>query len=267
MGALVELFRPRLALLNGVSALVGGLLYPGAVAASELVAAGLGVTLLAAGASAFNQAMEVDLDRRMARTRQRPIPRGIFSPGQVVRYGGGAIGAGGALLGYYCGTIPLLLGLFALLWYLGVYTPLKPHTSLSLLLGALCGAMPPAVGWCAAGGGASDYRLIILGGIFFLWQVPHFWLLQGRHGEEYRAAGIPLVGRHPGLFWLWLLALLAAAMLLPAFGLIEARLLVWYALFPAPLLLLAALRAERSLFHYLNLFPLLLGLLLALGRA
>jgi heme o synthase len=147
-------------------------------------------------------------------------------------------------------------------WYLAVYTPLKRRTPLALPLGALCGAMPPLIGWCLAGGGPADFRIITLAGLFFIWQIPHFWLLQKRHADDYRRAGIPLSEIRQGLFGLWLVALIATALMLPAFGLIGHHAAFLYGFFPSLLLIMALSRCDSSLFSYLNLFPLLVTLTL-----
>lgn len=266
---LLRLFRPRLALLNGVAATGGYLLYPGSVHVVSLGALAGGVTLLAAGGSAINQVLERDQDRLMMRTSRRPLPRGDLTPRSATAIGAGAVAGGLWLLAAVGGALPPLLGIAALGWYLAIYTPLKRRTSLSLALGAVCGAAPPLIGWCLAGGRPGDYRIMLLAGLLYLWQVPHFWLFQRRHAADYRSAGIPLLripvieGR---LFWLWMFALIAAAMLLPAFGIIGQHVALWYAVFPLPLALISLARSERFLFPYLNLFPLLVTATLSLGH-
>lgn len=259
---LATLFRLRLALLNGVTALAGVFLFPMPLRMATLPAAFCGVTLLAMGGSAINQLLERDLDALMARTKLRPLPLGRMSATAAALAGAGAILAGLALLTVSGGILPPLLGLAALVWYLAIYTPLKRRTTLALPLGALCGAFPPLIGWTLAGGAPTDYRIITLAGVLFLWQIPHFWLLQERHGADYRRAGVPLVAAGPGLFGLWIVALTAATLMLPAFGVIGRPAALWYAVFPAPLLLLALTRFRRPLFIYLNLFPLLVTLVL-----
>ena len=265
---LVTLFRLRLALLNGVTALGGYFLFPAPIHAVALLAAFCGVTLLAMGGSAYNQLLERDTDALMNRTMLRPLPQGRLSAATAAFAGAGAILTGLALLTATGGILPPLLGLAATAWYLAVYTPLKRKTSLALPLGALCGAFPPLIGWTLAGGVPTDYRIITLAGLLFIWQIPHFWLLQKRHEADYRRAGIPLIGTEAKptgqnvLFWLWLVAFIACAMLLPAFGIIGRPAALWYAAFPVPLILLALMRSSRLLFTYLNLFPVLLTLLL-----
>lgn len=259
---LVTLLRLRLALLNGVTALGGYFLFPAPIHAVALLAAFCGVTLLAMGGSAYNQLLERDTDALMNRTMLRPLPQGRLSAATAAFAGAGAIVTGLALLTATGGILPPLLGLAATAWYLAVYTPLKRKTSLALPLGALCGAFPPLIGWTLAGGAPTDYRIITLAGLLFIWQIPHFWLLQERHGADYRRAGFPLVEIRGGVFGLWIVALTAAALMLPAFGLIGSPTVMWYVAFPAPLLLLSLMRSRRLIFICLNLFPVLLTLAL-----
>jgi protoheme IX farnesyltransferase len=256
-----KLFRIRLALLNGVTAVGGYCLFPAAHRHEALLAAFCGVVLLAMGGSAINQLLERDIDALMARTMQRPLPQGTLSATEAAIAGCCVILAGFVLLAACGGLLPPLLGGVALLWYLAVYTPLKRKTTLALPLGALCGAAPPLIGWSMAGGDPADFRIIILAGVLFIWQMPHFWLLQERHAADYRRAGIPLVMNRAALPGLWLVALVAAALLLPAFGVIGKPSSMLLAAFSASLLLLALLRAGQF-FFYLNLFPVVITLVL-----
>lgn len=263
--ALSRLLRPRLALLNGVAALGGYLLFPATVEWTPLWAAFCGVVLLAAAGSAFNQVLELDLDGLMKRTRQRPLPNGDLTVTAATAIGGVCMLAGLVLLGAVGGALPLILGVAALTWYLAVYTPLKLRTQFAPAVGALCGALPPIIGWCLAGGVPTDYRVMLLAGLLYLWQIPHFWLFQRLHADDYHRAGFPLMEtftRGAGLLGLWICALSAAAMLLPAFGIIGRHVSIWYALFPLPLIAITLIRSEKALFAYLNLFPLLVTITL-----
>ncbi len=267
--ALLRLFRPRLALLNGVSAVGGGLLFPGEPENIVLWASFGGVAFLAAGGSALNQVLERDLDRLMVRTRLRPLPQGQLTPVSATAIGIGAILLGLTLLVTVNGLIPALLGTAALAWYLFVYTPLKRRTPLALMVGALSGALAPVIGWCLAGGRPSDYRVVMLAGLLYLWQIPHFWLLQRRHADDYRNAGIPMFGtseKCAGYLGVWIMALIAAAMLLPALGIIGQQVSAWYAIIPLPLFAMAILRLETTLFSYLNIFPLLITMVLCFSK-
>jgi protoheme IX farnesyltransferase len=264
MGILGRLTRPRLALLNGISAVAGCLLFPAPLDISLLLAVCAGVSLLAAGGSALNQVLERDLDRIMVRTMDRPLPRGELTPAAGVATGGTLLLAGLLSLLAVGGLLPALLGAGALAWYLLVYTPLKRRTPFALAVGALCGSLPPLLGWSAAGGNLFDYRIMLLAGLLYLWQIPHFWLFLRRHGDDYRRAGLPLPdftgqGGVPAAFCrLWVVALVAAVLLLPAFGIITHHAPLWTAAVVAPLLFMLVSHDETTPFSCLHLFPLLL---------
>ena len=265
---LATLFRLRLALLNGVAAAGGALLFPVQTENRLLWMIGGGVSLLAAGGSALNQALEHDKDRLMSRTRLRPVAQGRLKPVMAALIGTAVVLSGVVLVATAGGARPSLMGSGGILWYLTVYTPMKRHTPYALIAGAVCGALPPVIGWCSVGGGIGDYRIMLLAGLLYLWQIPHFWLFQRRHAADYRAAGFPLLAAatreagFPGLFGLWIGALVTAAMLLPAFGLISQVNALWYTLLPLPLIVMTLLRSEQALFSYLNLFPLLVTLMI-----
>jgi heme o synthase len=269
---LFRLFRLRLVLMNGVAGLGGYFLFPGSPEVLPLVALCAGVSLLACGGSALNQVLERDLDCLMERTRNRPLPAGELRPVTAALLGGGCLLGGVALLVAAGGFFPGALGAAAILWYLAVYTPLKRRTPFALALGALCGALAPVIGWCVAGGSPGDFRVILLAGILYLWQIPHFWLLQRRHAEDYRRAGFPLFappakgsGLAP-LFMLWMVAMIAGALMLPAFGMIGRHGALWCGIFLIPLVIACFKRCEPALFACLNLFPLLVTVALCAGR-
>jgi len=267
--ALLRLFRPRLALLNGVSTVGGYLLFPGEPENIVIWASFGGVVFLAAGGSALNQVLERDLDRLMLRTRLRPLPQGQLTPVSATFIGVGLILVGTTLLVAVGGLAPMLLGVATLAWYLFIYTPLKRRTPLALMIGALCGALAPVIGWCLAGGSPFDYRVVMLAGLLYLWQIPHFWLLLRRYADDYRNAGIPMFGtseKCAGYLGVWIMALIAASMLLPALGIIGPQVSVWYAIIPLPLVAMAILRLETTLFSYLNIFPLLITLVLCFSK-
>ena len=271
-GVLFRLFRLRLALMNGIAALGGYLLFPGKPEASRIALLCAGVSLLACAGSALNQVLERDLDALMQRTKNRPLPKGDLTPAAAALLGAVCLLAGLVLLFTAAGPFPALLGLAAICWYLAVYTPLKRRTPFALTLGALSGAAVPVIGWCVAGGSPVDFRVVLLAGILYLWQIPHFWLLQRRHADDYRRAGIPLFapaakGSGPApLFLLWVVAMIAAALMLPAFGMIGRHAAPWCAAFCAPLVVTCFRRLESALFACINLFPLLVTLALCAGR-
>jgi len=265
---LSSLFRLRLAILNGVAAIGGAVFFPAPAGIVLVLTVFTAVVLLAAGGSALNQVLEHDLDRLMSRTRLRPIPQGLLTPVPAALIGIFVSAVGFVLLFAAVGILPALLGAAALAWYLAVYTPLKRRTPYALAAGAVCGALPPLIGWCSAGGSMTDYRIVLLAGLLYLWQIPHFWLFQRRHAVDYRAAGFPLLtaatrsSALPALFWLWLAALATATMLLPTFGLISRSGAILYLLFPLPLIAMSLFRSEKTLFSYLNAFPLMITIVI-----
>ena len=152
------------------------------------------MALLAAGGSAINQVLEHDLDHLMIRTKLRPIPNNDLTITTATLFGCLCILSGFVLLYESGGAQPALLGIVALVWYLAIYTPLKRRTPFALIIGAVCGALPPIIGWCIAGGNPFDYQVMLLAGLLYLWQIPHFWLFQRRFVDDYRPSGF--------LFWM-----------------------------------------------------------------
>lgn len=272
MVMLSRLFRWRLSLMNGAAAVAGLLLFPRVPTPAKLSLLFLGASLMAAGGSALNQYLERDLDRLMRRTENRPLPKGELRPVTVAAAGCVLALSGSLLLWRVFGPFPAFLGGATLFWYLGVYTPLKRRVPVALLLGAVCGGIPPLMGWSAAGGGLAALPPLYLALLMYLWQVPHFWLLQHRHADDYRRAGIPLFdpaarGMNPAPFFLlWTLALVSAALMLPAFGLLGSASAVCLPVLCGPLIFALRRRFEPAFFAYLNVFPLLIAAALWLGN-
>ncbi len=188
-----------------------------------LVTTLVGILLLAMGSSALNEVQEHKLDALMPRTANRPIPRGDLSPATAAVIAVAMAVAGFLILLLAHNLTSALLGALALAWYNGFYTPLKRVSAFAVVPGSLIGALPPAIGWTAAGGHLTDPSVLALAFVFFIWQVPHFWLLVGLHAEGYEAAGYPtLVGlfgrpRLSRLTFTWTCGTAAACGLLPLF--------------------------------------------------
>jgi len=234
----------------------------------------LGILLLAMGSSALNEVQERDLDARMPRTAQRPLPRGDYTPAVATGIAVGLALAGFLLLFLVHGPASAWLGALALAWYNGFYTPLKRVSAFAVVPGSLIGALPPAIGWAAAGGAVKDPTILALAFVFFIWQVPHFWLLVALHAEGYEEAGFPTLvtvfGRRrlARLTFTWICGTAAACGLLPVFRVLDtlpALLLLagaagWLVVGSLPLLGKAELDARmfRRVFMNINLFALLL---------
>jgi protoheme IX farnesyltransferase len=151
----------------------------------------MGILLLSVSASVLNQIQEVKTDRIMERTRLRPIPAGKIKPENAFLYFVMTLAAGFAVLLTAGGIGPALIGIATIIWYNGVYTYSKRITAFAVVPGALTGALPPLIGWVAAGGGAWDHQIIFVEFLFFVGQIPHFWLLLLKYGDEYESAGLP----------------------------------------------------------------------------
>jgi protoheme IX farnesyltransferase len=218
------LLRIRLCAAVAAGALAGYLLCPGAPRAIVLPL-GLGTLLLAMAGTMLNQVQERHSDARMLRTRNRPLPAGLLQPRTVLLAAALAASLGLTLL-MTCDKKSALAGVAALVCYNGLYTPLKRHTTLALLPGACCGSLAPILGWLSGGGQLSDYRLLLLSGLLFLWQLPHFWLFALRHQADLQQAGLfpdlPLqpTGPLPALIFLWTFALSVATLLLAVLGML-----------------------------------------------
>lgn len=152
----------------------------------------VGTGLLAAGAAALNQYLERDLDARMERTRGRPLPAGRMTPAAALLFGAGCAVLGLAWLVWWTSLTAAALGALTLALYVGVYTPLKRVSTLNTIVGAVPGAMPPLIGWVAAGGGsvAGGWALFALQ---FFWQVPHFLAIAWLYRDDYARAGFRML--------------------------------------------------------------------------
>ncbi|MDF1564056.1 MAG: UbiA family prenyltransferase [Deltaproteobacteria bacterium] len=193
LALLAELTKVRITIMVTLTTVTGFLLGPAAAWGESLLWALLGTFVLSAGASALNHVQDARVDARMKRTAQRPIPGGRISRAGAL-YLAVLLSLGGlALLASIPqhGNLAALLGVAALLCYNAVYTPLKRVTAFAVIPGAVIGALPPLIGFVAAGGSLLDPYIGLVAVFFFLWQVPHFWLLLLMFGEQYTDAGLP----------------------------------------------------------------------------
>lgn len=149
----------------------------------------IGTAAAAFGAAAFNQLMEVDLDARMKRTANRPLPARRMDP--LFAFGVGWIlsAAGIIHLAVKVGPLPAILAAITVAIYVFVYTPLKRYSSTNTLVGAIPGAIPPMMGWTAVAGHGLDASAWFLFSLLFLWQLPHFVAINWLCREEYELAG------------------------------------------------------------------------------
>ena len=189
----VSLTKPRLNLLVLITTLAGlYLAAPGGVPAWTLVHTLVGTALVAFGAAALNQVWERDTDRLMRRTASRPLPANRLGAAEATVFGIVLSAIGLAELTSMVNATAGAVAALTLVSYLLVYTPLKRRTSLSTLVGAVPGALPPVIGWAAATGSVT-LPAIVLFGIVFFWQMPHFLALAWMYRDDYRAAGLPML--------------------------------------------------------------------------
>ena len=218
----VALTKPRLNLLVLVTTLAGVYLAaPEGVPLPLLLHTLVGTALVAAGAAALNQVWERDTDRLMRRTSARPLPSGRLRIAEGVFFGTLLSIAGIAELAIAVNPLSAAVAALTFASYVFVYTPMKPRSSLSTLVGAVPGALPPVIGWVAVTGSLTLPALVLFG-IQFFWQMPHFLAIAWMHRHDYAMAGIPLLpvmepnGRRTGQQALLYAAALWPVSLLPA---------------------------------------------------
>jgi protoheme IX farnesyltransferase len=188
----VQLAKPRITLMVMLTAGIGLLLATGQAPPLGLALAVLaGTGLIAAGGSALNHHWERDTDRLMERTAARPLPAGRMRPDVALGYGTTLAAAGLVLLALMVNLLSAVLGLIAFIGYVFIYTPLKRVTPLATLVGAVPGAIPPMMGWAAAGG-RLDAGAWALFALLFFWQLPHFLAIAWICREDYARAGLPV---------------------------------------------------------------------------
>jgi protoheme IX farnesyltransferase len=163
------------------------------VDAVTLVLACAGTALVASGASAFNQVHERETDKLMVRTRLRPVADGRMTAGQGRAIAAALSLAGLAVIWLGSNLAATLVALATLAFYAVVYTPLKRRSSLATVVGAVPGALPPLIGWAAAGGTLASPAPWTLFFIMFLWQLPHFLAIAWIYREDYARAGLPML--------------------------------------------------------------------------
>ncbi len=189
-----RLTKPRIVLLLLITTVPSMMLAARGLPSIWLIGATLlGGTALAGGANAINQYLERDIDRVMARTRNRPLPARLIEPKRALTFGL-AIGAiGFSWLVVTVNLLAAVLALSAFAFYVLVYTAwLKPTSPQNIVIGGAAGAVPVLVGWAAVTGTIA-LPAVVLFAVIFLWTPPHFWALALRYERDYSAAGIPML--------------------------------------------------------------------------
>lgn len=152
----------------------------------------LGGFFISGASGAANEIMERDLDKLMKRTQNRPLPLQLISLNEAYWFTGIIALLGIGLLWIFTNPLTTALGIVSMLLYVFAYTPLKRVGPIAVFVGAIPGAMPPLLGWTAATG-AITYEALIIFGIQFIWQFPHFWAIAWVSDEDYKRAGFKLL--------------------------------------------------------------------------
>lgn len=224
----VTLAKPRITLLVIITT-AGGLFLSKRVpetpplSLATIVSTLLGTVLIVSGANALNMYIERDSDRYMARTKNRPLPAGRMSPRFALWFGVVVSALAVPILAIGANPLAALLAVLANLLYVLAYTPMKRHSSYALHVGAVPGAIPPLIGWTAATGRIETAGMVLFG-VMFLWQIPHFVAIALFRKEDYARAGLAvlpnthgeLAARHTIVRWIF--ACVAVSLLLVPLG-------------------------------------------------
>ena len=187
-----ELLKFRLSFLVSFSCAFGYVLASAEVNWLSLAMLFIGGLLISGASAVINQILEKDLDKLMSRTMGRPLPTGRISVQEAIAFCIVCATAGVLILLAYTNVLTTTLSVVSMILYGFVYTPLKRVGPIAVFIGAFPGALPPLLGWTAATGVISHEALIIFG-IQFIWQFPHFWAIAWVADEDYKKAGFKLL--------------------------------------------------------------------------
>jgi protoheme IX farnesyltransferase len=190
------------------------------------------ILLLSVAASVLNQLQETQIDIKMNRTMNRPLPLGNITKRHAIIFFLLCLISGTFILFTAGNILAAIIGLITIFWYNIIYTYAKRITAFAVVPGAITGALPPLIGWVAAGGGVWDRPIIFLEFLFFTGQIPHFWLMILKYGEEYKKAGMPSLievfstNQINRLTFIWAVSSVFAAIFLCYFGIIQSGILI-----------------------------------------
>ena len=189
--AFVSLMKLRLSSLVVLSAFFGFLMAKGDLNSLSMYSLMLGGLLITGSSNGFNQILEIKTDTLMSRTKSRPLPVQIISKIEAIIFCA-IIGTLGLFLLYTINYKSMLLGLFSMIVYVLIYTPLKQKSAIAVFVGAIPGSIPPLLGYVAV---SNDFGLEpgVLFMLQFFWQFPHFWALAWKLDEDYQKAGFRLL--------------------------------------------------------------------------
>lgn len=277
---LLELTKFRITFFVTITAVFGFVSNTGSIN-TLLITPALGILFLACSSAVLNHIQERTTDAIMERTKQRPIPSGRISAAGAVLIFTILFLIGSSLLFFFSGWITLLLGLLNLLWYNAIYTPLKKKTALAIIPGSLVGAIPPMIGWVASGGYIFDPAILMIAFFFFIWQIPHFWLLLLMLNKEYENAGFPTLtkifnqAQLSRITFVWIAATAVSAIIIPLYGLTQFTFInllllaagIWLTIRAVKLITVTGNRLEViPAFRQINIFALIVIVLISLDK-
>lgn len=219
----LELGKFRISLLAAISAASGYILATGKFS-WEILVPTFGIFFMSNGSCTINQIQDREFDRLMDRTKHRPLPSGRISLSGAWFCALASLLIGGSLLYFGANLITLSFGLLALVWYNVVYMVLKRVSSWAVVPGSLIGAIPPIVGWTASGRNIMDPSILSVAFLFFIWQVPHFWLLILNYRRDYAKSGLPMltdvfsIQQLSRITFMWIVATAVTGILMPFYG-------------------------------------------------
>lgn len=280
IGIILELTKFRITSFVTLTTFLGYILFKQKIEI-DLIGVLLGVLLLSGGSAIFNHFQERKFDSLMERTKSRPIPSGRVQTSTAFILGFVYFWGGLLILYFGFGIIAAILGLIALFWYNLLYTPLKRKFALAVIPGSLIGSIPPMIGWVAAGGYVFDPAILMIAFFFFIWQIPHFWLLMLFFDEDYKKAGFPTLTQYFDkkqilrITFVWMVALAIATLSMPIFQLTKNNLVnygliitaIWFIYYSIKMLI--SFESESILikgFRSINSFAIIITLELCVDK-
>lgn len=193
VGDYFALLKPRVMSLVLFTGVAGLMIAPGTIHFATALTALLAIAVGAGASGALNMAYDADIDRLMARTRSRPVPRGVIQAGDAAAFGVTLAVGAVTVMALFVNFVAAALLAFTIVFYVLVYTAwLKRSTPQNIVIGGLAGALPPAIGWAAVTSSLAIEPLILVA-IIFLWTPPHFWALSLYRAQDYERAGVPML--------------------------------------------------------------------------
>jgi protoheme IX farnesyltransferase len=275
-----ELTKIKITIFVTITAILGYICSAGELNYGIILPA-FGLLLVACGSAVINHYQERKTDALMDRTKHRPIPSGRILPLNALLLAIALVIIGFFTLTLSGGILAGALSLLNLFWYNGIYTPLKKRDPLAIIPGSMVGAIPPAVGWVSAGGSLLDPRIIIISFFFFIWQIPHFWLLLSVLGKDYEKAGFPTFSKlfsqeqFSRIIFMWMSATVVTSFMLPIFGIVRNPAISFALLIAGIWLTIRAVKllkpgsdkiSFRFAFREINVFALIIVILLSIDK-